>query len=93
MSLTLERDGIEVETPEIDKLAAIPEHDRLLIQDFLDTAYEEWGWEFGEWQEIEGMWPVKLNRADIMGKFFGIDNRKIDQEKTAILNALRERSR
>jgi len=96
MSLTKEKDGVDLPTPEIDKLHAIPREQREIVQEFIDWLYDEMHWQIGEYPPMSRddatlsprMWPVLINRANIMGMFFEIDDEKVSQEQTAVYEAL-----
>lgn len=109
MSLTKERDGIEVATPEHDKLMAIPEERRQTAQEFYDWIYAQ-GWciahhpmltrwvEDGDGETLEEYQSTKLyevhnSPTEIMGMFLGIDSEKFRDEKDTIVRALQEKAR
>jgi hypothetical protein len=86
VSLTKERDGIEVETPEHDKLMAIPSEHRNLIQEFIDWIYEN-DLTICNADDSGCLW-ADTAKGDIVGRFFGIDPKKFSKEKDDIVRAL-----
>ena len=89
MSLTKEQDGIEVATPELDKLMAL-DGENELIGSFLEWLLLERGWDICEQNDFGDYYPIHLGIEAILSRYFDIDLKKIDVEKRAILDALRE---
>ena len=109
MSLTKERHGIEVATPEHDKLMAISDERRETAQEFYDWLHAQ-GWLIAEYPMLQ-RWvedgngerletyrghelrEVRVSPTNMMGMFLGVDAKKISDEKDAIVRALQARHR
>jgi hypothetical protein len=67
MGLTKERDGIEVATPEHDKLMAIPEERRETAQEFYDWIHSQ-GWEIAEYTMLS-RWVEDDDEGEVREQF------------------------
>lgn len=85
--------GIEVDTTELDKQKAIIDSGRAgTVQEFYDWLREEKGYQICAPVEgsIRGYYePIFTQPEDLMAEFFGIDRKKIETERRALLAALR----
>lgn len=88
MSLTKEQDGIEVATPELDKLMALNGENEV-ISSFLEWLYAEQEWEICYAESDYEYAPISFGIEGILNLYFDIDPKKIDAEKQAILDAIR----
>jgi hypothetical protein len=80
------------EYPEHDKLRAV-RVEREAVQSFIDWMFDEAGLAICERSSnrIDNLyWPVTASRADIIARHFGIDATKLDDEKRAMIDRLRE---
>ena len=73
-----------------------PEHERLrAISDQSQVCGEfiEWleghGYHVCQGSNDESFWPTHTSVQDLLAAFFGIDRKKIDAEKEAMLDAIR----
>lgn len=86
----------ELKTPELDKQLEIVKSGKAgVIQEFIDWLREEKDYVLGEYQTWEGyseqqFVPVYIQPEQLMADFFGIDRNKIEDERRALLDALRE---
>lgn len=75
--------------PEHEKLKK-RERDALLIGNFYDFIQEQ-GWELAEWSnEAERLIKVYKRPEEIIGLFLGIDPKKLEAEKRAMLDEIRK---
>lgn len=92
----------EIKTPELDKQLAIVKSGKAgAVQEFIDWLHEEKQYVLARYvpederfdgDGIFGEQPVAIlvQPEDLMAEFFGIDRRKIEKERRALLDALRE---
>lgn len=93
MSLTRERDGFDLDTPEHDKLMAVPRDQREAVQEFFDWLNDQ-GWTICELvpTNIYGdheFRPITIPPQRIMAQFYGVDYQAFDREKAAMLDGIR----
>jgi len=85
---------MKIETPECDKLKAlIDSGERDTLQKFLDWLTENHvvlcQLETGRGYRSDGEYvPLRQNTENLMAEFFGIDLKKVEREKQAILGGL-----
>ena len=89
-------------TPELTKQSEIINSGKAeLIQEFYDWLHQEKGWVLARWVPTEerhsgdGIYgeqpvPVYIQPEQLMADFFGIDRDKIEVERRALLEAVRE---
>jgi hypothetical protein len=89
-------------TPELEKQSEIVRSGKAeLIQEFYDWLHQEKGWVLARWVPTEerhsgdGIYgeqpvPVYVQPEQLMADFFGIDRDKIETERRALLEAVRE---
>jgi len=89
-------------TPELEKQAEIVRSGKAeIVQEFYDWLHEEKGWVLARWVPTEerrsddGIYgeqpvPVYVSPEQLMADFFGIDRDKIEAERRAVLDAIRE---
>lgn len=88
-------DAAKVATPELDKQAEIINSGKAeVVQEFLDWLLEERQYTFCEPKEdsLHGYYLPATSYAGperLMADFFGIDLKKIDEERRALLEAIR----
>lgn len=80
--------------PEHEKLKALGAK-RDTVQEFIDWLYDtDPNWEIGQWVKYRRgdhvFEPLRMNREAIMAEFFGINLKRIDQEKDRMLAELRK---
>lgn len=86
----------ELKTPELDKQLEIVKSGKAgVVQDFIDWLREEKDYVLGEYQDWEGyseqqFVPVYIQPEQLMADFFGIDRNKIEAERRALLDTLRD---
>jgi hypothetical protein len=84
-----------IPTPELDKQRAVIESGASdTLGEFYDWLTDEKGWVLAEWTQ-DGMsndylQPVYFRPNQLFADFFGIDLDKIESERRAILESLRE---
>jgi hypothetical protein len=93
-----------VETPELDKqLEIIRSGKAEVVQQFIDWLLDDQPYVLASWgRDTEGfdksdlspdhLYPQYPMRLELMADFFGIDLVKIEQERRALLEAIREES-
>lgn len=80
------------DTPELAKMAAHND-DSQVIGDFLDTIFEQ-GMVLCEWQWVgqnEKLVPINKSIEQILADFFGVDLKKCEQERKALLDYLQDK--
>ena len=89
-------------TPELDKQSAIIRSGKAaVVQDFYDWLHEEKKWVLARYvpederRGNDGIYgeqpvPVFISPEQLMADFFGIDRDKIERERRALLDMLRE---
>ena len=89
-------------TPELEKQAEVVRSGKAeIVQEFYDWLHEEKGWVLARWVPVEerstgdGIYgeqpvPVYVQPEQLMADFFGIDRDKIETERRAVLDAIRE---
>ena len=86
--------------PECDKIVAVHDQSQKLGE-FLDWLREQ-GWELCAYQGVEdeeseetpdGWYPIHKPAEQLLAKFFGIDLNKVEAERRALLEAIREKQK
>jgi len=89
------KDAIDIPHPECDKALAV-KADCQIIGQFLEWVYNSKGYEFGVWAEegdySEGLSPTNSKIDDLLAEYFEIDQKKIEEEKLALLAEIRRRN-
>jgi hypothetical protein len=81
------------EYPEHEKLAEVSERSQA-IGEFLDLALPSMGIHLCEADEETGRyWPTHRPIQSMLAEWFEIDQKKLDAEKEAMLEAMREANR
>lgn len=76
--------------PEHEKLKK-REKDALLVGDFYDFLNEQ-EWEIAKYDDkSERLFPIRLRPEEIIGLFLGVDPRKLEAEKRAMLEEIRQK--
>lgn len=77
------------EYPEHEKLKA-RQRDVGLLSEFYDFIGEQ-GWEIAEWnRDSERLLTVRQRPGEIIGMFLGVDPKKLEAEKRAMLEKIRK---
>lgn len=76
-------------TPELDKLAAVA-NDSQVIGDFLEWL-DTHGRFVGQWYD-ERAAPAAIGTEALLAEYFGIDLKRVERERRAILEAVRRGS-
>lgn len=75
-----------------------PEHEKLkarqrdvgLLSSFIDFLAEQ-QWEIAEYDDVsERLFTIRLRPEEIIGMFLGVDPKKLEQEKQAMLKEIRK---
>jgi len=75
-----------------------PEHEKLkahqrdvgLLSEFYDFLTQEQGWEIAKFDDdSQRLWPIRERPAEIIGLFIGVDPKKLEKEKQAMLAEIR----
>lgn len=83
---------VEIETPECDKLAEV-HHERVTLAEFLEWLSGQGLW-VAEEATLRGyMVPTGRNLDSLVLQFLGIDEAKLEAERRALLDALRQETR
>lgn len=82
--------------PECDKLLAVKDKSQP-IGEFLDWLRNEKGIEFCRWMEAEdiepeGYYPDYTRTEELLAEYFEVDLKKVEEERRAMLDDLRERN-
>ncbi len=86
----------KIETPELDRQRAIVESGEAgAVQSFLDWLIDDEGLSLAKYGADPAVGPYRLtevivDRQRLMATFFGIDLGKIENERRALLDALRK---
>jgi len=75
--------------PEHEKLRAVREQAQS-IGEFLEWAHAERGWQLASYHEIGELAPVGESRERMFAAYFEIDLVKLEAEKCAMLEKVRE---
>lgn len=79
-------------------LSEYPEHEKLkarqrdvgLLSEFYDFIAEQ-GWEIAAWSdEVERLYAIRRRPDEIIGMFLGVDPKKLEAEKVAMLDEIRK---
>jgi hypothetical protein len=85
--------------PKTKPLPEYPEHEKLkakqkevaVLSDFYDFITQEKGWAIAQWIDTANRyWPVQSRPDEIIGMFLGIDPKKLETEKRAMLEEIRK---
>jgi hypothetical protein len=80
---------VEVKYPEHEKLKA-RQRDVGLLGEFYDFLTQEKGWDIAEFRDdANRYWPIAARPDEIIGLFLGVDPKKLEQEKRAMLAEIR----
>lgn len=79
---------VVIPTPELDKLREVAQ-DSQKIGAFLDWCQDEKRWELATLGEYERLTPICRSIQSVLAEYFDIDERKCEDEKRAILEAIR----
>jgi hypothetical protein len=80
---------MKVEMPEHEKLAKI-QRESQVCGEFMDWLFSEKGIVLAKYDdETRRLWPSGAVVVDLLAEFFGIDQAKIEDEKRALLAAIR----
>lgn len=74
-------------TPELDKMLAVKDQSQT-IGEFLDWLTEVKGYVLAEYDENDRLYPKYSSIETLLAEFFGIDLKKIEEERRAILKSL-----
>lgn len=74
--------------PECERMLAVKDQSQAIGQ-FIDWLYSEKKWELCARQEHK-LFPVSLNIEQLLAEYFGIDLKKVEEERRAILDFLRK---
>lgn len=77
--------------PECEKLLKVS-HISQSIGEFIEWLLNERGYVLAEWNENDELFPVHPDIEKLLAEYFQIDLNKIENERRAILRALRARS-
>lgn len=87
-------------TPALDKMLAIPEEKRFLVQEFLDWMMQDKGWWIayypktkiglsGHEVENDELFTVPFRPEQVMAQFFDVDLAAQEKERRSILSWIR----
>ena len=83
---------INIPTPELDKMHGVHEQSQA-IGEFLDWLQIEKNWTIASWEDnddIGELYPVSFSIEKLLAEYFEIDLQKAEEEKRAILEAVRK---
>lgn len=78
----------KVPTPELDKMQKVKDQSQV-VGAFLDWLQNETDMVIGAW-ERERMYPVHKSIEELLAEYFEIDLNKVERERRALLDAIRE---
>ncbi len=74
-------------TPELDKMLAVKDKSQA-IGEFLDWLQHDKNYVLAEYGEKDRLYPLYSSIETLLAEYFGIDLKKIEQERRAILKSL-----